>query len=202
MKDEAYSDETIRAVHQLAYNCLEDLGHTNQVTHLALNLFDDLQDLHQLGKRERFLLECGAMLHDIGWVQGQKSHHKNSLQMILDSQVLQFDNKEKLIIGSIARYHRKALPSTSHDHYAVLEQSERVIVDKLAGILRVADGLDYTHGSIVSAIRCEILSKRVQIWCTVSRSAKIEFDRAMTKSDLFEKVFSKKIILVEAGELG
>lgn len=197
MEADAYSDETIRAVHQVAYNCLEDLSHTNQVTRIALHLFDELEPLHQLGTVERFWLECAAMLHDIGWIQGQKSHHKNSLQMILESQVLPFDNKEKLIIGSIARYHRKALPSKSHDHYAVLEPSERVMVDKLAAILRIADGLDYTHENVVSSVRCEILSKRVQIWCGVNRNPKIEFDRAITKSDLFSNVFGKKVVLVE-----
>lgn len=185
------------AVHNLAYTCLEDLGHTEQVTRISLVLFDELKELHRLGEEERFWLECGAMLHDIGWVQGQKSHHKKSMQMILESQILPFDQKEKLIIASIARYHRKALPALDHDHYAALNPSDRVMVSKLAALLRIADGLDYSHLNIVSGVRCEIFPKRVNIFCQTGHSARVEFEQALEKADLFIKIYNRRVILVE-----
>lgn len=200
MEDSAYSDQAAQAVHQLAYTCLEDLGHTNQVTRLALMLFDELRELHGLGDPERFWLECGAMLHDIGWIQGQQGHHKKSLQMILESQILPFENKERLMIASIARYHRKALPSVDHDHYAVLDPGEREVVSKLAAILRIADGLDFTHVNVVSQIRCEVTPKRVTFWCQVGHSAKIEFQHAESKADLFIKMYDRKVVFVEESE--
>lgn len=189
------SPDSLAAVRQLAESYLGDLGHTNQVTYLALRLFDELQDLHGYSDKEKFLLECGALLHDIGWAQGWKGHHKNSLQMILDNQLLPLDGKEKLVIGSIARYHRKALPSLSHDHYAALEPGERKMVSKLAGILRIADGLDRTHTNAVTDLRCVVTGKEVVIKCTVSHPAPEEEKNAYIKADLFEKVFKRKIVI-------
>jgi alpha-galactosidase len=46
-------------------------------------LFDELQPLHLLGAQERFWLNAGALLHDIGWIEGQKGHHKTALRTIL-----------------------------------------------------------------------------------------------------------------------
>ena len=40
---------------------------------LSLELFDALQDLHKLGKRERCWLECAAILHDVGLPQWTES---------------------------------------------------------------------------------------------------------------------------------
>ncbi len=186
---------SLGAVRQMAASYLGDLDHTNQVTFLALRIFDELRALHQLDEPERFLLECGALLHDIGWVQGWKGHHKSSLQMILDNQMLPFDGKEKLLIGSIARYHRKALPSLDHDHYAALEPDERIVVSKLAAILRIADGLDRTHAKAVSDVRCIVSKKQVLFKCTVTHPAPEEEKNAYEKSDLFEQVFKKKIVI-------
>jgi exopolyphosphatase/guanosine-5'-triphosphate,3'-diphosphate pyrophosphatase len=189
----AEATDSLGAVRQLAESYLGDLEHTNQVTYLALRLFDELQHLHNLTEGDRFLLECGAMLHDIGWVQGWKSHHKSSLSMILDNQFLPFDGKEKLLIGSIARYHRKALPSLKHDHYAALEPAERKLVSKLAGLLRIADALDRTHAKVVSDLHCVVTKKLVVIKCLVSRPAAEEEKNAHLKADLFEKVYKKKV---------
>ncbi len=184
-------EQILSSVNQLAVTCLPDMGHTVQVTRLALELFDDLTALHKLGTEERFWLECGAMLHDIGWTQGWKSHHKNSMKMILDSQFLQIGNKQRYIIASIARYHRKALPDVSHDHYKILQPSERRIVSKLAAILRIADGLDRTHQNLVEHIKVEIKKKEVIFDCEVAGPAPEEIRAANNKADLFEKVFKR-----------
>jgi exopolyphosphatase/pppGpp-phosphohydrolase len=186
---------SLEVVRQMAASYLGDLGHTDQVTYLALRIFDELKNLHHLNEPERYLLECGALLHDIGWVQGWKNHHKSSLQMIVDNQLLPFDGKEKLLIGSIARYHRKALPSLEHDHYAALEPDERRVVSKLAAILRIADGLDRTHSKAVSDLRCVVTKKEVLIKCMVTHPAPDEEKNAYEKADLFEQEFKRKIVI-------
>ena len=183
------------AVVQFALTCLGDLSHTLQVTRSSLLLFDALKSLHKDGAAERYFLECGAMLHDIGWMQGWKGHHKNSLKMILENKKLPFSNKEKLIIGSIARYHRKTLPDISHDHYAALSPSERKIVSRMASLLRIADGLDYAHGDHLKDLTCIIHPTDVVIQCQVSTYSTEEEKQAYQKADLFEKVFKRRIFL-------
>ncbi len=184
---------TLAAVIQLAQTCDYDASHTSQVTRLALRLFDQLQPLHALGSGERDWLHYAGVLHDIGWIEGWQEHHKVALRIILDTPLLPFSNKERLIIGSVARYHRKALPDLRHDHYAALSEDERHVVDVLASMLRLADGLDSSHQRRVRDLACRVSEKKITIQCLVQGEAQEEQKAADGRSDLMSQVFGRKV---------
>jgi exopolyphosphatase/pppGpp-phosphohydrolase len=186
-------DPRLHPVMQLAQICEFEAVHSRHVTFLALRLFDELQPLHQLGPEERFLLQAGSLLHDIGWVEGWRSHHKTSMHIILSTPMLPFTNRERLIVGSIARYHRKTLPKARHDNFAALPPPSQKIACELAAFLRLADGLDRSHCSLVSDLACQISEERIRIVCTVTAPAEDELASAHEKSDLLRKAFKKKI---------
>ncbi len=189
-------DSRLEAVLQLAESCHYAADHTHQVTRLALQLFDELQSLHGLGAEERLWLQYAALLHDIGWIEGQQAHHKTALRIILTTPSLPFDTRERHIIGSIARYHRKALPDEKHDHFAALEPAERQKVRVLAGLLRVADGLDRTHQSVVENIACEVTPERLVLRCAAKgQPAEEERQEALDKGVLLEQVFERKLVI-------
>ncbi|MFC1714579.1 YfcE family phosphodiesterase [Candidatus Poribacteria bacterium] len=188
-------ESSLEPVLRLAKSCEYEVGHTHQVTRLALRLFDELQRLHLLGAQERFWLNAGALLHDIGWIEGQKGHHKTALRTILHNKILPFDNGERLIIGSIARYHRGAMPKKKHSHFAALRPPQRDIVSILAAILRVADGLDRSHQSLVQNLSCEVSQEEIIIRCFVSRPAEIERMFGLKKGPLLEKVFERSLAI-------
>jgi putative phosphoesterase len=191
----AAENDRLQAVLQLARSCEYEEQHSQQVTRLALRLFDELKLVHGLGPRERYWLQCGALLHDIGLIEGVQGHHKASLRIILDSPLLPFDKKERLIIGSIARYHRAALPQERHRHFALLKPGLRRIVRILAAILRVADGLDYTHQSLVNELSCVLSPKQIVVRCVVKGPAEEERQRALQKGDLLEEVFERRLVV-------
>lgn len=192
-EEEPLWQEQWQGVLRLAMSRPEEDGHSQQVTRLALRLFDTLQPLHGLGPQERFWLQCAGMLHDIGWVEGWKAHHKTSLRMILDSPLLAFDRRERLIVGSIARYHRRALPGMQHAHFAELRARDRQKVMLLAALLRVADGLDCTHQGLVEDLGVELLPDQVRIRCRVRAPAEGECLDALDKSDLLGQVLARKV---------
>jgi exopolyphosphatase/guanosine-5'-triphosphate,3'-diphosphate pyrophosphatase len=160
-----------------------------------MRLFDELKELHGLGAEERFWLQCAGILHDIGWIEGQKGHHKTSLRIILAEQHLPFDERERNIVGSIARYHRRKLPNKGHRNFAALRRDERQKVKALSAILRVADGLDFTQQSLVKDITSEVSPEQVIVNCAVSGEAETERKRAMKKGDLFEKEFNRDLAI-------
>ena len=154
------------SVFQLAKLCNYEPNHSHLVTKLSLQLHDSLEGINAKNTNSRFYLLCAGILHDIGvHTEGHKKHHKTALKIILESLILQITQKEKYLIGSIARYHRKALPSTKHDHFAVLKKRERIMAAKLAGILRTCDGLDYAHRNRVRDIRVEHNPESIRIFC-------------------------------------
>ena len=185
--------EVLTAALKLAERCQYDKQHTQQVTKLALRLFDELQALHGLGGTERFWLNCGALLHDIGWIEGQQRHHKTALRLILADRSVPLDERVRPIVASLARYHRKALPSRQHGHFAALGAADRKCVQMLAAILRLADGLDRTHMDLVRDVRCDVAAKRVLVRCFVKGPAEAEIQSAEKKADLFGAVFRRAV---------
>jgi exopolyphosphatase/guanosine-5'-triphosphate,3'-diphosphate pyrophosphatase len=186
-------EKKLESVLSLAGKCNYEKQHTHQVEKLVLQLFDQLTKLHRLGGRERFLLRCGTLLHDIGWVEGQKGHHKVALKIIMDDKTLPFNFRDKSIIALLARYHRKRLPDDWDTYYRDLSDKDRTIVRKLAGILRIADGLDRTHCNLVETINCAIKGDRLLLACSSKKPLNWEISAAGKKADLFNKVFGKKV---------
>jgi exopolyphosphatase/guanosine-5'-triphosphate,3'-diphosphate pyrophosphatase len=184
----------MESVLALAKECKYEQEHTHQVERLALSIFDQLSELHKLGEAEKFLLRCAAILHDIGWMEGRKAHHKTSLRLIIDSPILRLDFERRRIVGLVARYHRKALPKEQHSYFCDLDAKGRDIVCKLAGILRVADGLDRSHESRVKDINCLIDKKQVKMVCRSEKPLDGEFALAAQKGELFEQAFNRKLV--------
>jgi exopolyphosphatase/guanosine-5'-triphosphate,3'-diphosphate pyrophosphatase len=177
---------------------VEDWPHARQVTRLSLQLFDATQDLHQLDERARLLLERGAFLHNAGMLIESRRHHKHSYRLIQGTVLPGFTDEERHEIACIARYHRRALPSTSHEEFATLSRTARKRVSALAALLRVADALDYSHDGRVLALATEpeLCTKSlwmIGIWLRPLADFDVELEQADEKADLFEKVFKHKL---------
>ncbi len=192
-------DPHMRAVYDLAESCRYEVAHTHHVMWLALRLFDELHPLHQLDHIHRRWLRFAAMLHDIGWIEGGKAHHKTSLRLILTSPLLPWPRRKRLIVGSIARYHRRALPKVRHEHFAELSPADRKSVRTLAAILRVADALDHAHRSNVRDLSCDIDDARIAINCRGPRLSTGEIRKTSEKGDLMREVFGRNVQVAWAG---
>lgn len=187
--DGTYKDSVLRLLHI----CGCDNDHTHHVTFLALRLFDELQPMHRLDEGARALLQYAALLHDIGWIEGEKGHHLATLRIILNTPLLHFTNKERLMIGSIARYHRRALPDKTHDHYAALSSKEQSLVSELGGLLRLADALDASHAHSIQDVTCEVRPRKVVLHCMVQKAAPDEEKMVQEKGDLFELTYKHRL---------
>jgi putative phosphoesterase len=190
------SRSTTRKVRAFARNFVTDETHAEQDRRLALMIFDRARRLHSLGTKERYWLDCAAILHDIGLSRGKKGHHKSSLRLILNDQALPFTQKERHIIGSIARYHRKALPNRKHVNLRPLSQTERKKVAVLSSILRLADALDCSHSSVVKKVNVKSFPNHIVLECLASGHHYLESQSVMKKKDLFEKVFKTSLTVV------
>jgi exopolyphosphatase / guanosine-5'-triphosphate,3'-diphosphate pyrophosphatase len=146
------SDPRRRSVLDFARRHAWDEAHCRQVTALALSLFDQTTDLHGLGPAERELLEAAGLLHDVGYAVAQSSRHKHSLYLIRNADLDGWTSDQLLSMANVARYHRKALPSERHDDYMALDEPDRVVVRRLAALLRVAEGLDADHFQVVEEV--------------------------------------------------
>src|SRR5260221_192047 len=116
-----------------------------RVPTLPARLFDELRSEHGLGTRDRLLLEVAALLHDVGIYVSLRGHHKHSQYLLSVSEIFGLSREDMAIVSNVARYHRRAGPNKSHLPYMALDSDARVLVNKLAAILRVANALDADH---------------------------------------------------------
>jgi exopolyphosphatase/guanosine-5'-triphosphate,3'-diphosphate pyrophosphatase len=177
----------------------EEPSHSDQVTRLALALFDALEDWHKLGSRQRALLQSAALLHDIGWSQTPdgRGHHKHSARLIREHGWKNLTRDEIELVAQIACYHRKSPPAADHAEFHALKPAAQRQVMILAGLLRIADALDRTHTGRIAAVKAE--ATRDQITVRVKATGTWNAERAMfeMKADMLQ-LAAKRAVVVEA----
>jgi exopolyphosphatase/guanosine-5'-triphosphate,3'-diphosphate pyrophosphatase len=147
------SDLRRQSVLNLAEAMDEDRPHSTHVARLALELFDATRDRHELGDAARELLEAAALLCNVGMFLSHAQHHKHSYYVIRGTDRLTgFKDHEVELIALVARYHRKSEPRPKHLEFAALDAADQHLVRVLAGLLRIAIGLDRNHGARVDAV--------------------------------------------------
>jgi exopolyphosphatase/guanosine-5'-triphosphate,3'-diphosphate pyrophosphatase len=108
---------------------------------------------------------------------------------------LPLDERERLIVASLTRYHRKGLPKEDHGNYKVLSKRERRTVDVLAGILRVADGLDVRHAHDVRVVGCWADPHVIIVEVEDPLSHRYEIEAGKKKGRLLEKAFDRRLAI-------
>ena len=177
---------------------VEDWPHARQVAWLSAQLFEATMPLHHLDADALRLLERAALLHNTGMLIEVRRHHKHSYRLIRDASLPDFTDEERYEIATIARYHRRALPSTAHEEYAMLSREARKRVSALSALLRIADALDYSHdGRVLRVVAnselCDAEQWVLSIWVRPLADLDDELEHASEKADLFEKVFKRKV---------
>jgi exopolyphosphatase/guanosine-5'-triphosphate,3'-diphosphate pyrophosphatase len=175
-----------------------DAPHARNVAHLATRLFDELKPEHGLSDHDRLLLEVAALLHDIGIYVNLRGHHKHSQYILSVSEIFGLSRDDMAVVGNVARYHRRATPQKSHLPYMALDSDTRVVVNKLAALLRLANALDADHLQKVKDVR--VVSEDGGWVLEVEGAGDLTMERLATlsRADLVTEVFGRKLSFREA----
>ncbi len=190
------SDIRCKGVIHLAEGCHYREEHSRQVANLALQLFDQLEGLHQLPEVSREYLEAASLLHDIGFFISHAQHHRHTYYIIRNSECLTgFSNREIEIIAQVARYHRKSAPKPKHTEFVRLNSTDQHIVKMLAAILRVADSMDRTHKSLIRTLHCQADSRELNILLETrnGETPPLEIYTAENRASLLEEMLQRRI---------
>jgi exopolyphosphatase/guanosine-5'-triphosphate,3'-diphosphate pyrophosphatase len=182
------------SIKEFAISCHVDEQHAAHVAGMALSIYDALALPFGLSKPERKLLEAAAILHDSGYFISYSSHHKHSYHLIRHSDLFGFSPRDRELIAQIARYHRKSLPKRKHIAFQSLKEKDQVIVARLGGILRLADGLDRRRNGLVKDVSCLFGGTTVTINLTATDDVSVEIFGANAKKELLEKAFGCAVI--------
>ncbi|MBR9988273.1 MAG: HD domain-containing protein [Gemmatimonadetes bacterium] len=174
---------------------LFDEAHGRHVAMLAASLFDQLGSQHGLGERDRRILTAAGVLHDIGQHISYRKHHKHSYYLILNASLPDLGPRDTLIVALVARYHRRAEPSGSHDGYADLSSDERGRVSWLAALLRIADALDRQHLQHVRRVDARVEDEELHICVHAEGDVLLEEWAIEKKARLFTRMLGLDLTL-------
>ena len=148
-----FMDVRQESVENLAHRFETDHEHVHHVASLSLAMFDGLAaaGLHELGAAERELLWAACILHDIGTAIDYDDHHRHSQYLILNAGLPGYSPRELVLIGLIARYHRKGEPDASQlGDLAEAGDAERLGV--LCGVIRLAEQFERSRDRSIRAV--------------------------------------------------
>lgn len=193
--DRHMSRHVLRIAKETGLKYRHDVRHAEQVTLLSLRLFDLLQEEHRCTPLHRLILQVAARLHDIGVFINTRSHHKHSMYIIRHTEFPGLNARIINQISLVVRYHRKAVPQLTHADYAALSHDDRLVVCKLAALLRVADALDRVHDQSLGDIRFDLQDEILT--CIPPQPVDISAEQLALaeKGDLFEQIYGRRCLI-------
>jgi exopolyphosphatase/guanosine-5'-triphosphate,3'-diphosphate pyrophosphatase len=184
--------------HQAVLNMLHqeyhDPPHALQTATLALQLFDQLRPLHGLGAAEAELFEFGVLLHNVGEHGEERDRHVRTAAMIRESNLPGFTRDELNVISVIAAAHTIHHQRELEAWLATVPSVHRPMVEKLAPLARLADGMDASHEQTVRWVEAILADEGKLIIRMQSRTkAKQEVRATRERSHLIERVYGLEV---------
>lgn len=124
------------------------MPHGKHVGYLSSALFDLLHPLHNLDERYRDVAHMGGLLHNVAFAGGVQKHHTRGRDILLETPLSDFPDEDRAIIAVTTVFHRKRWTEGRLEgefSYTDLPEEHQLPARWLSVIIRIADGLDYSH---------------------------------------------------------
>ena len=168
-------------------------AHARKVAENALELFDSLAPVHGLGPHLRTVMRMAALVHDVGFTTDMKDHHKEGRNILMAYPPAELPFPLHMMLPWTTFLHKKRIDGAKLEklqtkkEFAAMPAQMQHDTLKMAAILRIADGLDYSRmNSRISAI--DLQQDRAVIELQ-GPGARTDADRADTKCDMWRLLF-------------
>ncbi len=178
--------------------------HAMHVRRLALRLFEQLaptllpNDKGDDYEEDIKLLKAAAYLREAGKFLAAPQYHKHSDYLISNSRLPGFTESERALMGLIARFQRKSVPSADNRFCTELTPDDLVRLRFLSGIVRLAAALDRTRqGKILDVVAgIEPGALRFTLAHGEDWTPDVELHKAGLEVSALEKCFDRKVSFV------
>ncbi len=195
-----FDNDIISAAWSIAKRYGSYQPHLKALFKLSGEIFDAMKKYHGLGKRERVLMQCIAILHDCGKYISLSEASNCSYTIIMSSEILGLSHKERELIATTVEFNRKPVEPYENlsDRFST---EEYIIILKLLAILKVANALDRSHKQKIKDVTMRVKDKELVISIEANSSLALEKGMFKKNADFFEDIFSIKPVLKENNRL-
>jgi exopolyphosphatase/guanosine-5'-triphosphate,3'-diphosphate pyrophosphatase len=195
-EQELFEDVRRASVENLAQRFEHHGEHDLHVWTLSRAMFDGLRaaGLHDLGDVERELLWAACLLHDIGVAVNYDDHHRHSHYLTLNAGLPGFTPRELILIGLVARYHRKGVPDTA-ELGSLAEPGDERRLRLLCGVIRLAEQLERSRDKAIADVRVSANGGAVSLEAVTdpTRDATVPIWAARRNSDLLAEAVDRPV---------
>ena len=173
-------------------------AHALQVSKLSLKIYDELVRLKLINDNpeDRVILEAAAVLHDIG--HPQEPHHEVGFDFLAD-EIPKLTSSEPISKAALSTLLSSVLWHNERNYLkrGSVEIIDRNHTEKIAAIIRVADGLDLISYPAIENIDLSLEGRRLRFDVHSKDSVDLQIAQALSKSDLMKSAFALQDIVFQ-----
>ena len=160
----------------------------------ALQLYRELQALHQLPPEYESWLAAAAVLRDTGKFINHQGHHRHTQYIVSSSEIYGCTQLQRTLISAIARYLGKSRPQPGDRPLRNIPAGEHQYVQRAVVLLRLAVALNQDRASDVMRFAARVYPKRVHLEVQPGRTgAELELWSLRKEADYFREVFGREL---------
>ncbi len=169
---------------------------TEPVREHALQLFTQLQRVHELPEEYRLWLQAAAMMNEVGKFMNHQGHHRHTQYIIANSEMFGFSMEQRAIVAAIARYLGKSRPEAMDRPMRAVPLEEHTHVIRAVVLLRLAQALNQDRASAALRVQAKVYPKRVVLELRPPRGgAELEAWSVRKEADYFREVFRRGLLV-------
>jgi len=162
----------------------------------CVQLFNQLQPVHELPPEYRLWLEAAAMMQEVGKFMNHQGHHRHTQYIIANSEIFGFSPVQRVIVAAIARYLGKSRPEPMDRPMRYVPVEEHTHVQRAIILLRMAQALNQDRATAAVKVRTHIYPKRVVLELVPARGgAELESWSLKKEADYFREVFRRELVV-------
>jgi exopolyphosphatase / guanosine-5'-triphosphate,3'-diphosphate pyrophosphatase len=189
-----FEQERWQAVLATCHRYGVDLKQADPVRQHALQLFRDLQTVHELPPEYSTWLAAAAMMRDVGKFMNYQGHHRHAQYIIANSELFGFTPQQRAFVSAIARYLGKSRPDPADRTMRPIPPEEFARVQRSVVLLRLAVALNQDRASDVLRVKLRVYPKRVLMELSPGRTgAELELWSLRKEGDYFREVFRREL---------
>lgn len=172
--------------------------HALQVSKLSLKIYDELVRLKLLNDNpeDRVILEAAAILHDIG--HPQEPHHEVGFDFLAE-EIPKLTTDAPISNAALSTLLTSVLWHNERNYLkrGSIEIIDRSRSEKIAAIIRIADGLDLISQPPIENVNLALENHCLRFIVASKHSIYLQIAQAQEKSDLMKSAFALQDIIFE-----